>query len=144
MAEIHVFNSSLEAGVRAVSFLDSYYPKGLDFEQLMKIDYVLVNSSDFSGPESLHPQTPNRQGELSSRREIVRSGIDLMKRFGLIEIDLTQYGVFYRVTESAEPYLELMKTKYALSLRKTSEWLAHELNEDGFEKLNKTLGERVF
>ncbi|MEZ8800524.1 ABC-three component system middle component 2 [Vibrio splendidus] len=144
MAEIHVFNSSLEAGVRAVSFLDSYYPKGLDFEQLMKIDYVLVNSSDFSGPESLHPQTPNRQGELSSRREIVRAGIDLMKRFGLIEIDLTQYGVFYRVTESAEPYLELMKTKYALSLRKTSEWLAHELNEDGFEKLNKTLGERVF
>ncbi|MFS1492581.1 ABC-three component system middle component 2 [Vibrio splendidus] len=144
MAEIHVFNSSLEAGVRAVSFLDSYYPNSLDFEQLMKIDYVLVNSSDFNGPESLHPQTPNRQGELSSRREIVRAGIDLMKRFGLIEIDLTQYGVFYRVTESAEPYLELMKTKYALSLRKTSEWLAHELNEDGFEKLNKTLGERVF
>ena len=31
MVDTHVFNSPLEASVRAVSFLDSYYPKSLDF-----------------------------------------------------------------------------------------------------------------
>ncbi|KMV28418.1 hypothetical protein AB733_23840 [Photobacterium swingsii] len=144
MAGTHVFNSSLEAGVRAVSFLDSYYPKSLDFELLMKIDYILVNSADFDGPESLHPKTPNRKGELSSRRETVRAGIELMKRFDLIEIDLTHDGVFYRATENANPYLELMRANYSIAIRNTSEWLVSELNEIGFERLNITLGKRVF
>ncbi len=140
----HVFNSSLEAGVRAISFLDSYYPKVLDFENLMKIDYILVNSSDFDGPDSLHPKTPNRKGELSSRREVVRAGIELMKRFNLIEIDLTHDGVFYKATENTEPYLELMKTKYSVSMRYIANWLVIELDELGFDGFNATLGKKVF
>lgn len=144
MSEIHVFNSPLEAGVRIVSFLDSYYPTAIDFEQLMKVDYILVNSGDFNGPESLHPEIPNRLGELSSRRETVRAGIELMKRFDLIEVNLTHEGVFYRATESAEPYLELMKTKYSVAIRNIAKWLVVELNEIGFKNLNATLGKRVF
>ena len=144
MAGTHVFNSSLEAGVRVVSFLDSYYPKSLDFELLMNVDYILVNSADFSGPESLHPKIPNRKGELSSRRESVRGGIELMIRFNLIEIDLTHEGVFYRATEYANPYLELMRTNYSIAIRSNSEWLVSELNEMGFERLNITLDTRVF
>ncbi len=70
MTENYIFNSSLEAGVRAVSFLNSYFPESLDFEHLMIIDYVLVNSADFGGPESLHPETPNRQGELSLEEKL--------------------------------------------------------------------------
>lgn len=144
MTTENVFNSTLEAGVRVISFLDVYYPNSLDFEQLMKVDYVLVNSEDFNGPKSLHPKTPNRHGELSTRRETVRAGIDLMKRFHFIEVDLNHDGVFYRVTESAEPFLELMKTKYSMSLRDIANWLAVEVNDIGFETINKTLGKRVF
>ncbi|WP_439148416.1 ABC-three component system middle component 2 [Vibrio sp.] len=144
MTDKQVFNSSLESGVRVVSFLDAYYPDSLDFEQLMKIDYIVVNSADFDGPDSLHPQIPNRQGELSTRREIVRSGIELMKKFGLIEIDLNPHGVFYRATESAEPYLGLMKEKYSLELKIVAQWLANEIREDGFSRLDLGLKSRVF
>ncbi len=52
MIKESVFNSSLEAGMRAIAFLDTYHPKSLDFEQLMKVDYILVNSADFGGPAS--------------------------------------------------------------------------------------------
>jgi hypothetical protein len=144
MTEMHVFNTPLEAGVRLISFLDAYYPESLDFEQLMKIDYILVNSADFNGPESLHPKTPNRQGELYSRRETVHAGIELMKRFYFIEIELTRSGVFYRVTESAEPYLELMKSSYSVAMRNIAKWLVIELNEIGFKNINEILGQRVF
>lgn len=144
MSETHVFNSSLEAGVRLVSFLDAYYPKSLDFEQLIVIDYILVNSADFNGPESLHPKIPNRHGELTSRRKTVHAGIKLMKRFDFIEVELTRDGVFYRVTESAEPYLDLMKTKYSVSMRDISKWLVSELNDIGFKRINETLRKRIY
>lgn len=139
-----VFNSSLESGVRIVSFLDAYYPQSLDFEQIMKIDYIVVNSADFNGPNSLHPQIPNRQGELSTRREVVRSGIELMKKFGLIEVELNSNGVFYRATESAEPYLGLMKAKYSLKLRIVAQWLANEIRKKGFSQLDLGLSSRIF
>jgi hypothetical protein len=144
MIEASVFNSSLEAGVRTLSFLDIYYPQTLDFEQLMKIDYVLVNSKDFGGPESLHPLTPNRQGELSSRREAVRSGIELMKRFGLIELELTKNGAYYRASEEAEPYLDLMRKRYSLAIREIASWLAEEIHAFGFKRINVNLDKKVF
>ncbi len=144
MTESQVFNSSLEAGVRAISFLNSYFPESLDFEHLIIIDYVLVNSADFGGPESLHPETPNRQGELSSRRAVVRDGLDLMKRFGLIEIELSSHGVFYRVTEEAEPYLCLMREQYSLHLKNVASWLSNEVKVFGFERLNMIVEKKVF
>ncbi|WP_413505718.1 ABC-three component system middle component 2 [Photobacterium phosphoreum] len=144
MVDTHVFNSPLEASVRAVSFLDSYYPKSLDFERLMKIDYILVNSGDFGGPESLHPKIPNRKGELSSRRETVRAGLELMTRFELIEIILTHDGIFYRATEKANPYLELMKSNYSTVIRRRSEWLVNELCDAGFESFDNNLSKKVF
>ncbi|OEF57940.1 ABC-three component system middle component 2 [Enterovibrio norvegicus] len=141
--ENKVFNTSLESGVRVVSFLDKYYPDRLDFEQIMKIDYIMVNSSDFNGPNSLHPRTPNRQGERSARREIVRSGLELMTSFRLIEIELNSNGVFYKSTESAEPYLKLMKEKYSLELIKVSHWLADKIRNEGFSQLEVGLNSKV-
>lgn len=144
MSNEHVFNSSLEAGVRAIRFLNSYFPESMDFYGLMKIDFILVNSGDFSGPESLHPVTPNRKGEYFSRREKVRSGLDLMMKFGLVEVDYTNSGVAYKASEHASPYLELMKSNYSLSLSLISEWLAKELKENGFEQFDIALGSKVF
>jgi len=139
-----VFNSSLEAGVRTICFLDSYFPGYMDFDSLMKIDFILVHSGDFGGPESLHPITPNRKGEYFSRREKVRAGLDLMINFGFIEIEYTNKGVFYKVSEHVNPYLNLMKCNYSLALIKVSEWLANELNKNGFEQLNTALENKVF
>ncbi|MCG9771574.1 hypothetical protein L1D59_23575 [Pseudoalteromonas piscicida] len=142
MSERPIFNSALEAGVRAVSFLNTFFPQSLDFEQLIKVDYILVNSSDFGGPQSLHPQTPNRIGELNSRRKTVRSGVDLMKRFGLIDLKLTETGVYYFASEEAEPFLELMKASYSLEMKDRARWLAKEVNNYGFERLDRELGNR--
>ncbi|TQF70004.1 ABC-three component system middle component 2 [Pseudoalteromonas luteoviolacea] len=142
MSERPIFNSALEAGVRAVSFLNTFFPQSLDFEQLIKVDYILVNSSDFGGPQSLHPQTPNRIGELNSRRKTVRSGVDLMKRFGLIDLKLTDTGVYYFASEEAEPFLELMKASYSLEMKDRARWLAKEVNNYGFERLDRELDNR--
>ncbi|WP_407332373.1 ABC-three component system middle component 2 [Enterovibrio sp. 27052020O] len=144
MSNSYVFNSPLEAGVRTVCFLDSYFPRSMDFDGLMKVDFIIVHSGDFGGPDSLHPNTPNRNGEYYSRREKVRTGLDLMKKFGLIEVEYTKNGIAYKASENASPYLELMRSNYSLSLRRISNWLTEEINKTGFEELNITLVDKVF
>ncbi|MFB2759771.1 ABC-three component system middle component 2 [Shewanella xiamenensis] len=144
MNDASVFNSSLEAGVRSICFLDSYYPGVMDFDGLMKIDYILVHSNDFGGPESLHPMMPNRKGEYYSRREKVRTGLELMNKFGLIELEYTKNGIMYKASENTSPYLQLMKCDYSLSLINISKWLAQELANFGFKKINETIENKVF
>ncbi|KAB0673899.1 ABC-three component system middle component 2 [Aeromonas veronii] len=138
---VSVFNTSIEAGVRVIAILNAIHPQGIDFESLTKIDFIIINSSDFGGPKSLHPSTPNKIGEIASRREIVRSGIELMRRFGMIDIELSYSGVNYKATVNASPYLKLMKCNYSKSLLITAEWIARELRFNGFKKFNSTLSE---
>lgn len=136
-----VFNSDLEAGVRAIIALNAIYPKSVDFESLIKVDFIIINSRDFGGPESIHPSTPNRIGEISSRRETIRSGLNLMRRFGMIEVDLSNTGVNYSATNNVQPYLRLMKSYYSKSLLISAEWISKELEENGFQKIDLTLSE---
>lgn len=135
------FNSHVEAGVRIISLLNSYYPLSLDFESLVKTDYIIVNSGEFNGPESLHPYTPNRIGALATRRETVRLGLNLMRKFGLIELSTNEKGIFYSATQNTQPYLKLMKSCYSKRLIEIGKWLAQELRQNDFEVLDSLLSE---
>lgn len=141
---MNVFNTPLEAGVRAIAFLNAYYPNEIDFESLLKIDYVIVNSGELDGPKSIHPFTPNKMGELIMRRSIVREGIDLMIRFGMLQSKLTDTGIYYKVTDQAQPYLKLMKSNYSKLIIESSIWLAEEVNTNRFININSKLSRKVF
>ncbi|MFT5295741.1 MAG: hypothetical protein ACI9YH_001757 [Colwellia sp.] len=141
---IDVFNTALEAGLRSVILLNEYYPKPIDFEGIVKLDYVLVYSKDFGGPESLHPSVPNRKGELAIRRELVRDGLGLMKRFGLIKILCESEGIFYSVSGDAEPFIKLMKSEYSMTLKNNAEWCVAQLNQSSFQYFNRIFMDVAF
>ncbi len=139
-----VFNTSLEAGIRSMILLNEHYPTSLDFEEIVKLDYVLVYSKDFGGPESLHPPIPNRKGELAVRRELIRDGLGLMKRFGLINVLCEKEGIYYSVTGDAEPFIKLMKSEYSLMLKKNAKWCVEQLNHRGFQYFNNIFMDAKF
>jgi len=139
-----VFNTYLEAGVRSIALLNAYYPLTLDFESLIKVDYIMVNSGEFGGPENIHPFTPNRIGELAARRESVRLGVNLMRKFGMIELEIASNGVYYRVTGEAQPYLKLMRSNYSKRLLKSAAWLASELKTRKFRNFDLALSGMVY
>lgn len=139
-----VFNSPLESGVRIIAFLNAYFPEEIDFESLLKIDYVIVNSAELGGPKSIHPFTPNKIGELISRRSIVREGIELMIRFGMIQSKLNEEGIYYKVTDQVQPYLKLMKSNYSKLLIESSIWLAKEVKRNKFNNIDIKLSKKVF
>jgi hypothetical protein len=139
-----VFNTVLEAGLRNVILLNEYYPNSLGFEQLSKLDYVLVYSKDFGGPDNLHPSVPNRKGELAVRREIVRDGLGLMKRFGLINVLCDEEGIYYSVTGDAEPFIKLMKSEYSLTLKSNAKWCVDQLHKRSFQYFNNIFMDVMF
>src|SRR6266446_4032101 len=79
-----LFNSSLETGVRAVVVLDAAFPRAFDLSQLTWLDHLVVHTADIGGPDSLHPDIPQRTGELHRTRDdregdrIVRDRIRLI------------------------------------------------------------------
>lgn len=139
-----VFNTYLEAGVRSIAILDACYPLTLDFEGLIKADYIIVNSGEFGGPKSIHPFTPNRIGELAARREIVRMGVNFMRKFGMLELDITKNGAYFRATGEAQPYLALMRSSYSKKLLSTATWLATELKSSQFRNFDLALSEMTY
>lgn len=119
-----IFNSPLEAGLRCLVILNSGYPGSYDLGRLIFYDYILVHSADIDGgPESLHPATPHRSGEILIRRPILEAGLKLMISRGLVKVSYRDDGIFYSASENSSPFLDCLSSKYVSELVKRSQWL---------------------
>jgi hypothetical protein len=119
-----LFNSTLETGVRAVVILDALHPRAFDLAHLTWFDHLVVHTSDIGGPESLHPDIPQRTGELLVRRRLVEDGIRLMRRLHMIETDVGKGGISYRASEDASAFVDALRTEYSSALKQRAIWLS--------------------
>ncbi|KZK80050.1 hypothetical protein PsAD46_04039 [Pseudovibrio sp. Ad46] len=129
---IYTFNSSFETGVRSLCLLVVDLSISLDLQQLSAFDYLVVHTGDFeAAPPSLHPEMPNRSGELVIRRELVERGLVLMESKGLVKMHLTQSGFCYSATELAKVILDSLQAPYMEDLKKRASWvIAHHVTVD--------------
>ncbi len=134
------FNSPLEAGMRTVCVLVPAHPKAFDVQRLVAFDYLVVHSGDMGGPESLHPQLPNRSAELLVRRQIVERGLHLMLHRGLVERQVDASGIRYRAGELAATFLESLTVPYLRALRERGDWVAGNFGDMSDETLRHTMG----
>src|ERR1700730_7259670 len=132
-----LFNSSLETGVRAVVVLDAAYPNTFDLAQLTWLDHLVVHTADIGGPDSLHPDIPQRTGELLVRRRLVEDGLHLMRRLHLVDGATSDAGIVYTATDEASAFVESMRSSYALELRQRALWLARYVNNISSDDLAK-------
>src|SRR3546814_18108234 len=91
-----LFNSALETGVRSALILDAARPRSFDLAHLTWLDHLVVHTADIGGPLSLHPDLPQRDGELLVRRPNDEAGLVLMRRPHLIVPPYSQPGLSYR------------------------------------------------
>lgn len=116
------FNSALETGLRSVAILAEACPDEFDLQRLLYFDYLVVHSSDADGPDSLHPNTPLRNGELLVRRGIIERGLLLYIGRSLVERHAREAGIFYAASDSAGPFLECLESAYSRALRERAAW----------------------
>jgi hypothetical protein len=123
----HPFNSTLETGIRALVVLEAFYPRYCDLMELTWLDHVVVHTGDLDGndvPESLHPDLPNRTGELLVRRQLVERSLRMMQQMHLIEVFDTESGVQFGASEEAPSYLSLLQAPYSQALKDRARWVA--------------------
>lgn len=123
----HPFNSSLETGIRAVMVLDAIYPRRCDLMEMTWLDHLVVHTGDLGGddvPESLHPDLPNRSGELLVRRHLVERSLRVMQQVHLVDVFETEEGVLFAASEDAPSYLAALQSPYSRALKERAKWIA--------------------
>jgi hypothetical protein len=138
-----LFNSALETGVRALVVLNAAHPKAFDLSHLTWFDHLVVHTADVGGPVSLHPDVPQRTGELLVRRRLIDGGVALMRRMHLVEVIADQAGIAYRASDEAPAFVELMRTKYSKELIARARWLAEHVLTLPSAELERLIAERI-
>lgn len=121
------FNSTLETGIRALVVLEAFYPRHCDLMEMTWFDHLVVHTGDLEGqdvPESLHPDLPNRAGELLVRRQLVERSLRIMQQMHLVEVFETESGIEFCASEETPCYLDLLQAPYSLALKQRANWMA--------------------
>ncbi len=120
----NIIPGPFEAGLRALLILESLHPRACLDTELSLFDHVVVHTADFGGPPSLHPAKPGRAGEVAAREGLIRDGLALMARLGLVEETPSPEGLRYVASDDAYSFLETLSAGYTDAIRRRGEWLA--------------------
>jgi hypothetical protein len=138
-----LFNSTLETGVRTVVVLDALHPRAFDLAHLTWFDHLVVHTYDIGGPPSLHPDIPQRTGELLVRRRLVEDGIKLMRRLHMIDATVDISGITYCASEDASAFVEALRTEYSTTLKGCADWLADFVRRTSDVELARLISTRI-
>jgi hypothetical protein len=138
-----LFNSPLETGVRAVIVLDAAFPRSFDLAHLTWFDHLVVHTGDIGGPPSLHPDIPQRTGELLVRRRLVEEGLNLMRRVHLVDAHVTERGILYQAREESSAFTDSLRSDYARELKARASWLTDYLSRVSDEDIADLIAQRI-
>ena len=123
MSGSKIFNNPVESALRSLVLLVEAYPATLDLQRLVYLDYLLVHSADADGPPSLHPPTPQRDGEVAVRRGLIEQGLHLLLVRGLAERRATLDGFEYAASETAGSLAASLDADYSKALIARAQWV---------------------
>jgi hypothetical protein len=91
------------------------------------LDHLVIHTADLEGddvPESLHPDLPNRAGELFVRRRLLEHSLRLMQQVHLVNVIDTADGICFVASEDAPSFLDLLQSPYNVELKRRASWMA--------------------
>jgi hypothetical protein len=136
------FNIPMEAGLRSL-FILAAGRRAFDSQRLVYYDYMLVHSAEVGGQESLHPKAPAQKTELLVRRDLLRTGLDLMRSRELIERKFAASGIVYAATQAGRHVTEQFDSAYAAALRERASWIHENFAGLSDQKLAELLKARL-
>lgn len=137
-----IYNSPLELGIRSLMILN-HLRASVDLDYLMYIDHLSLNTSDISGPESLHAPIPRRGIQAFARREIIRKGIIILLSKQLINVTISNFGVLYEINQVGRSFLGFFGSEYYLALNQRIKWVTEKFVEYRSSDLEKFVSENL-
>lgn len=139
------FNNTVETAFRTLSVLDAIYPRSVDLELLVCLDYICVHSADFFvGIESLHPENPNRTGEVLVRRTIIEDALNFLHAKNLICVNYLPSGIEYKATDLATSFLDRVSAPYSVALVARANMIAQHLQQTDNAAIAGMVKEKTF
>lgn len=132
-----LFNTDTEISLRVLIILEEIYPRSFDVEMINYFDYFILHTKDIGGEQSIHPELPNRFGELSIKRNLIKSGLKLLLSKGLIDVKYTDEGIEYSASEHASPFLDNLNTPYINKLTANMKWVCHKFKDLSFDEIKE-------
>ncbi len=111
-------------GIRILVILRCIYPRSIDAEILNYYSYFSVHSGDIGDKQSLHPDVPNRFGELSIKMDLIHKSIRMLLSKKLVKQKYTKYGFEYETTEMTAPFLDSLNEAYLVALTAKVKWVS--------------------
>lgn len=128
MSTYKTLNSPLELGTR-ISLLLSVLKGRQTLDDLVMLDYALLYSEEFGGPENLHPALPNHIAEIAYRREVLPEALNLFVRRGLIGLSIDSTGYYYSSNESTFDFIACLQSEYYKKSWVRLNWIAENASE---------------
>ena len=111
--EMEIYNSKQEVGCRILLILVCTQKK-MQVETLSVYDYFSVHIDDiYSDMACLHPSNPNHSSELVVRRLMIREALSFLVSKGLVQIELSEYGIYYYADKFSDDISKLLDCNYS-------------------------------
>lgn len=107
-----IYNTPIEIGSRIAMILNCLEGKKLDLDELAYLDFVLIYSQEFEGPNNLHPVVPNYLAELPHKRATLHESLDLFISRGLIDKVYDSNGIVYEANDLTHEFVSCLKSNY--------------------------------
>lgn len=115
-----------------------------DLQRLISYDYLMVHSGDAGDSvNSLHPAVPYRGAEWLVKRDVVRSGLELMFSRELLDKRLDSEGIFYAGNALTSAFIALLKSPYALGLKVRAEWVVSRFGQYSDDALEQFMTHNI-
>lgn len=133
---VRLFNTPHEIGLRILFIISKDLSYLFSIDRLINLDYLVLNTGDIKGPDSLHPPVPYRGVQLFIKREIMKLGIQIMLSKELIAIEFTTTGVRYKGCDILIPFIEKFTSEYANKLKIRSDYVINRFKDYSDDELS--------
>lgn len=140
----YMMNSPIEFGLRALILLTQIGDEGIDIDRLLIYDYLLTNSGEFNKEyPSLHAETPYKYSKLVVKREVLKEGVNIFTKCGLIDVILNETGIYYKKNMYTEAFLKNMTSKYKQKLVDIARWIISDIHYKDDSKIEEEINSRI-
>src|SRR3989339_156130 len=139
-----VFNSSLDIGLRTL-FLLVETKKTYDLQSLVYLDYFLIHSGDvIDGPESLHPASKFRAGEILVKRDLMKEGLQMLHLKQLLDVVSCEDGIYYSKNKLTSAFIKNhFRTDYSKDLAVRAKWVSKRFGKYDEKKLKQYVDKNI-
>lgn len=125
---MNLYNNKYETATRCLIIMEMFSTRSLSMEEIILLDFLITNDH-FSNEGSIHPKLPSRNIEIYKTRKTITEALDLLSTRGLINIDFSETGIAYYISNLGCMLNKYLDSSYANKLKKAASLMYEKIHD---------------